>query len=125
MSLSSSLFVILNAVKDLALGLCRNICEILRVAQNDINEETNADDNANVIPYSTVEDYSNRVLSNKVIRRHKKRREALHCRSLHVLRLVGIALFVGTSNVKAPRCMYTNNPAVPKVAIGVRVHQWP
>ena len=50
MSLSSSLFVILNAVKDLALGFCRNICEILRVAQNDINEETNADDNANVIP---------------------------------------------------------------------------
>ena len=43
-------YVILNAVKDLALGLCRNICEILRVAQNDINEETNADDNANVIP---------------------------------------------------------------------------
>ncbi len=73
----------------------------------------------------TVEDYSNRVLSNKVTRRHKKRREALHCRSLHSLRLVGIALFVEASNVKAPRCMYTNNPAVPKVAIGVGVHQWP
>ena len=41
------------------------------------------------IGYSlTVEDYSNRVLSNKVIWRHKKRREALHCRSLHVLRLL-------------------------------------
>ncbi len=55
----------------------------------------------------------------------QKRREALHCRSLHVLRLLRIALFVEASNVKAPRCMYTNNPAVPKVAIGVRVHQWP
>ena len=50
MSLPFCYFVILNAVKDLALGLCQNICEILRVAQNDINEETNADDNANVIP---------------------------------------------------------------------------
>ena len=56
MSLSFCYFVILNAVKDLALGLCQNICEILRVAQND----TNADTNANVIPTSTAEDYSNR-----------------------------------------------------------------
>jgi hypothetical protein len=55
-SLSFCYFVILNAVKDLVLGLCQNICEILRVAQND----TNADTNANVIPTSTVEDYSNR-----------------------------------------------------------------
>ena len=46
MSLSFCYFVILNAVKDLALGLCQNICEILRVAQND----TNADTNANLIP---------------------------------------------------------------------------
>ena len=27
---------------------------------------------------------------------------------------------------EAPRCIrYTNNPGVPKVAIGVRIHQWP
>ena len=63
MSLSSSLFVILNAVKDLALGLCRNICEILRVAQND----TNADTNANAIPTFSVEDYSNRDFINKIL----------------------------------------------------------
>ena len=31
------------------------------------------------------------------------KREALHCRSLHILRLLGMALQVETSNAEAPR----------------------
>ncbi len=35
--------------------------------------------------------------------------EALHCRSLHVLRLVGNALQVETSNAEPHACMYNNS----------------
>ena len=34
-----TLIVILNAVKDLALGSCKRLCEIFHYAQNDINTQ--------------------------------------------------------------------------------------
>ena len=41
---------------------------------------------------------------NNNFKTQKKEREALHCRSLHFLRLLGIvALVVETSNAEAPR----------------------
>ena len=52
--------------------------------------------------------------------RHKKRREALHCRSLHDLRLVGMALQVETSNAEPHADMYNNTLICPKVAIGAK-----
>ena len=42
----------------------------------------------------------------KLFPRHKKEREALHCRSLHTLRLLRIALSVETSNAEPHADMY-------------------
>ncbi len=53
----------------------------------------------------------------------QKKREALHNRSLHVLRLVGMAHLVETNNAEPHAGIY-NNPHTPYVAIGIQVHQW-
>ena len=54
------------------------------------------------------------------------KRGVLHCRSLLALRSFHGTFVIGTNNKRRPtQFVYINNPAVPKVAIGVRVHQWP
>ena len=53
------------------------------------------------------------------------KREALHCRSLHVLRLLRIALFVETSNAEAPRRYVYMFLRVPTGNQDVRIHLWP
>ena len=56
----------------------------------------------------------------------KRKRGVLHCRSLLALRSFHGTFVIGTNNKRRPtQFVYINNPAVPKVAIGVGVHQWP
>ncbi len=51
------------------------------------------------------------------------KREALHCRSLHVLRLLELPYKSKRATQKPHACMY-NNPPIPMFAVDVWVHQW-
>ena len=54
---------------------------------------------------------------------HKKRREALHCCSLHILRL-WYAIVVETSNAEAPRRYVHHTTTMPTKTNGIEIHQW-
>ena len=51
------------------------------------------------------------------------KREALHCRSLHTLRLLEMPCLSKRATQKPHACMY-NNPPIPMFAVGVWIHQW-
>ena len=54
----------------------------------------------------------------------QKKREALHCRSLHVLRLVGIAHRSRNEQRRTPRRYVYKTTTVPTNVNGIGIHQW-
>ena len=51
------------------------------------------------------------------------KREALHCRSLHVLRLLELP-YKSKRATQNPTRVCITTPPMPAFAVGVRVHQW-